>query len=337
MIAIIGALSPLNGGTTVSLSEYKEFLENDSRFVFFDTANLKIVNLSKYIELFLVITRSKVASFHVSDRAAVCMLPILYLIARLFRTKVCYRQFGGEFSETYKELGVFWRWIVDQTILKSDYIYFQSKYLVEFFSKICADKVIIRWLPTSRINRYSGFEDWEEKELIDIVFLGRVVKEKGIYELIESVRQVEGFFLNVYGPCNDLKILSKLRNSEYCKYHGELERVHVAEMMKKRGVFALPSYHPGEGYSGAVVEATFCGLPLILTKWNAFPEMFSENEVMFVSPKSVDCIVKKLITLKEEPNLLIDFSKKSFEASKRFDLRHTIQQFIDDHLLCAEY
>ena len=44
---------------------------------------------------------------------------------------------SDEFSETYKELGVFWRWIVDQTILKSDYIYFQSKYLVEFFSKIC--------------------------------------------------------------------------------------------------------------------------------------------------------------------------------------------------------
>ena len=337
MILIVGALSPPNGGATISLAEYEEFLKNDSRFVFFDAAQLKPIKMYKYVELIVMIARSSIASFHVSDQAAVYKLPFLYLIARLFNTKVIYRQFGGGFSNTYQALGCIRRWVVNKTILRSNYIYFQSKYLVNFFSTKCSNDVTIRWLPTSRINRFTNLECWEKKDPTNIIFLGSVTKEKGVYELIEAVQHVDDYFLNIYGPCDDKLLISRLKNSVRCEYHGEVTRAGVTETLKQRSIFALPSYHPGEGYSGAVIEATFSGLPLILSRWNAFPEMFSEEEVMFVSPKSVESIVKRLVALREHPNLLSVYSEKSFIASERFKLKNTIKQFIEDHLICAEY
>jgi glycosyltransferase involved in cell wall biosynthesis len=337
VILIIGALSPLTGGTSVSLFEYKAYLESDQRFVFFDSNSIKKHNRIKHIaSLMSYFANASVISFHVSDHAATRVLPILYILSRLCFKRVIYRQFGGEFIETYKSLSKLKRAIVKRTILKSDVLYFQTKKMVDYFTQHVSPKSKIRWLPTSRINIYQYRCKSIPVDNINILYIGRVVKEKGIRELVCAVNSVEGFKLKIYGELKDDNILQLINKSPCCCYYGRLSREKISQALMKGDLFALPSYHPGEGYSGALIEAMFAGLPIIVSKWNAFTEMFSNDEVIFVTPGSTSDIKEKLIQIKKDPHILLDYSKRSYTASSRFNLEIVINEFIEDHLECAE-
>jgi glycosyltransferase involved in cell wall biosynthesis len=116
--------------------------------------------------------------------------------------------------------------------------------------------------------RFRPVEAREASDVCRVLFASRLLKEKGIFELLEAQRKLlsDGvqFELQVAGepyPGNPSSLterdLQVLKSS--CKYYGHVD--NVENIFSQADVVALPSY--AEGTPRVLLEAGACGLPLV--------------------------------------------------------------------------
>jgi len=143
-----------------------------------------------------------------------------------------------------------------------------------------------------------------------LLFVGRVVRDKGIDELVEAfevlTRRFKNLKLLIVGDFEEhlnplkresIKILKSGRNIIQVGFQKDI-RGYLAVS----DVFILPSYR--EGLPNSLLEAGSFGLPLIASNINGCNEIVIDGENgLLVEPKSVDDIIKKITTLVENREL----------------------------------
>ena len=139
-----------------------------------------------------------------------------------------------------------------------------------------------------------------------VVFLGWVIPEKGVSELVKAWNTVgaeySDYNLLIIGQSNteyyeELKIKAKVPNIIFA---GELPHNKAMEAVAESEVFILPSYT--EGFPNAVVEAMALKKPVIASAVGAIPEMLEGDCGILIEPRSADDIIsalKKTLTDKE--------------------------------------
>jgi glycosyltransferase involved in cell wall biosynthesis len=102
------------------------------------------------------------------------------------------------------------------------------------------------------------------KKKCDVLFVGRLIREKNIDELIESLEGTE-FKLCIIGEGPEEERLFSLARglglSKQVEFLGSVEYEEVIARMKSARVFVLPSAR--EGFGIVLLEAMACGLPVI--------------------------------------------------------------------------
>lgn len=109
------------------------------------------------------------------------------------------------------------------------------------------------------------FTPMPEGEPIRFLFIGRVMKEKGVDELFEAAKRIKKEYNNVefdiVGPFEDDygEVVKELQVGGIINYYGYQE--DVRPFIAKCHCFVLPSYH--EGMANTLLEAAAMGRPLI--------------------------------------------------------------------------
>lgn len=109
-----------------------------------------------------------------------------------------------------------------------------------------------------------------------LVYVGQMLKTKGIYELIAACKDIEGIELHMYGECSDFvkdniyRIVDK--NNTWLFLHGKIEHNEVMEKFLESSLMLLPSY--SEGFPNVILEAMAAKCPIIATPVGAIPEIF---------------------------------------------------------------
>ena len=164
---------------------------------------------------------------------------------------------------------------------KSSCIFFQNRSNLEFFEK----KGIVRdnecLLPGSGVNIETHYlEDYPRDEFpFRFLFVGRVMKDKGIEELLGAVRILSerelNIVLDVVGACDEdyQDILKEYEADGLIKYHGKKDDVHP--FYANAHCVVLPSYH--EGMANVLLEAASTGRPVIATRIPGCMETFDEG------------------------------------------------------------
>jgi glycosyltransferase involved in cell wall biosynthesis len=102
------------------------------------------------------------------------------------------------------------------------------------------------------------------KEKCDVLFVGRLIREKNIDELIESMEGAD-FKCCIIGEGPERERLASLARGlgleKQVKFLGSVEYEEVIARMKAAKVFVLPSAR--EGFGIVLIEAMACGLPVI--------------------------------------------------------------------------
>ncbi|MEO6689118.1 MAG: glycosyltransferase [Dokdonella sp.] len=137
----------------------------------------------------------------------------------------------------------------------------------------------------------------EEAELV--VYVGRLVAEKGLRELLAAMRGILAA-----RPHAELAMVGTgPLHAEFMTEVGRLGlRVHlpgaqppdaVACWMSAANVFALPSY--SEGYPNVLVEALACGRPIVATPVGGIPEIVDAGSGILIAPRDVAALAAGLI------------------------------------------
>ena len=309
---LIGPLPPPTVGDTRHFSLLVEDMQQNGKF------NVKVRNTSrgnKYNKWFSNLTtglgilidvllhgwKLDLISFHASERGVFWFGPLLYLIARIYKKPIIIRLFGGRFSEYYlskKKLG---KWVLQKTVLKSDMILLQTKHQVQFFGPISSGRVehFSTYIRSVTPPRSSTEGDNKKRRCEHFVFLGHLWKTKGIETILEAAPYLPaGVTIDLFGPMDDYTV-EELNNRGYGRVHyrGVLTQEEVAVRLWNYDALMLPTFHPGEGYPGAIAEAFAHGLPVITTQWMSIPEIVDESCGLLIEPNNTPqfiCAIKQL-------------------------------------------
>lgn len=142
--------------------------------------------------------------------------------------------------------------------------------------------------------RLSIQDSQEDRNEGEVLFVGHVLKEKGVYELVQACAECTNVkTLIVVGPFFDdcikkeLQSISEKRDGgKWLHLMGEKKRKEVLEYYKKCSVFCLPSY--SEGFPYVILEAMAFGCPIVATKVGAIPEMLSDGCGVLVDVKNIE-------------------------------------------------
>lgn len=152
-----------------------------------------------------------------------------------------------------------------------------------------------------------------------ILFVGRLVPEKGIFHLLNAFVQLKpyhqdwrlifvgdgsakGTLLNVIKNLNTSDIECK----PACSHHD------VAEIMRKASIFVLPSYDTQvwkEQFGHVLIEAMACGIPILTTNAGAIPEVVGSTAII--------CKQNNIKDLKEQLHLLITQEETRAQLANR--------------------
>lgn len=123
------------------------------------------------------------------------------------------------------------------------------------------------------------FCKYPKDEGVRFLFIGRIMKEKGVDELFEVAEKIKKEYDNIYfdivGPMEDnyKNQVNKLVDKKVINYYGYQE--DVRPIIKKCHCFVLPSYH--EGMANTLLEAGAMGRPLITSKIHGCMETVEEG------------------------------------------------------------
>lgn len=175
------------------------------------------------------------------------------------------------------------------------------------------------------------------------VFVGRIVSDKGINELIKAFSELKTAENNELTSIKLLLVgglesdLDPLHPETLAEINHNKDIISAGFQQDVRPFFAIsdtlvfPSYR--EGFPNVVMQAGAMGLPSIVSDINGCNEIIVEGENgLIIPPKNVEKLKEKMLTLARDKNLYI----KLKENSRRM-IENRYEQFVVWKALLEEY
>lgn len=170
----------------------------------------------------------------------------------------------------------------------------------------------------SQINRL------RRKNFSQVLFVGHVTKNKGIFELIAACISLKDIIDEVVlvGPYEE-DIISEVFNKNIddklkIKFTGALEKEVVLDYMAQASLLVLPSY--SEGFPNVIIEAMAMGCPVIATNVGAVPDMLDiDSEYpcgVAIEPRNTTILAESICTMISDETKATEYSKNALKKVK---------------------
>ena len=188
-------------------------------------------------------------------------------------------------------------------------------------------------LPGAGVNlEHYAFAEYPTEEMpIRFLFMGRVMREKGVDELFEAMHRLhqEGILctLDVLGSYEEHyeETIHRFEAEGWLHYHGYQN--DVRPFIRNSHCFVLPSWH--EGMANTNLECAAMGRPLITSRIHGCMEAVIEGESGFLcEPQNTDSLYEAMVRFCEMP-------QNKREAMGRAGRRH-MEEVFDKGKVVAE-
>jgi len=171
-------------------------------------------------------------------------------------------------------------------------------------------KKVLSWgVPPDKVESFpDGVEDLpvgEERNIAAICFVGRLVPEKRVQDLIEAIGLVplEGLEVTIAGEGPMMKQLIKavgdIRNARI-RFLGTVPRDRVPNMVSSHAMLALPS--SSEGLPDAILIGMATATPVVATRLPGIAQVVKDGVTGLLVPvRSPSCLARAIQTLCERP------------------------------------
>lgn len=170
-----------------------------------------------------------------------------------------------------------------------------------------------------------------------VLFAGHVVRTKGVFELVEACKNIQGIRLKMIGKSLPgiseelLKLAKRDGDNSWLELCGERPYNEVLAEMMKCSIFVLPTYT--EGFPNVILESMACGCSIIATDVGAIPEMLDNKGLeecgVVIAPKDVDELEDAICKLLENPQQrTVLGAKAQRRVSQVFNMRSVWNELI---------
>ncbi|SOB90887.1 glycosyltransferase involved in cell wall bisynthesis [Ureibacillus xyleni] len=138
-------------------------------------------------------------------------------------------------------------------------------------------------------------------ERVNFLFVGNIIQEKGVQELIEAFLKLEEKYpqkavLYAIGSTKNISFSNQMKElaqqSNNIHFLEPMPQKRLANYFQASDVFVLPSYIEGLGL--VALEALACGTPVIASDVGGLHYMLQNGAGVLVPPKSVEALYNKM-------------------------------------------
>lgn len=223
-------------------------------------------------------------------------------------------------------------WLYKRGLKKAKRVFFQNSANLELFRQagIVSDNAVL--LPGSGVNleRFT-VEPYPNDAITNLLFVGRVIRDKGVYELAEVARALEEdetvrFIVLGSMDEGDGNPFEGLRNVTCLPYDKDVKPYYV-----RAHAIVLPSYH--EGMANVLLEGAAVARPIIATDVPGCREAVDDGVTGYLcEAKSASDLlraVKRFTTMNhgEREAMGLEARKK---MEREFDRKIVVQKYFDE-------
>ncbi len=187
-------------------------------------------------------------------------------------------------------------WLYKKGLKRANCVFFQNCNNKSFFEEEGIVSGATRLIPGSGVDlEEHAFEEYPwENEGIRFLFVGRIMRNKGINELLAAFEEIHiahpDISLDIVGGCDEHyeDVLKVAEGKGYIRYHGQQKSMH--SFYTNTHCTVLPSYH--EGMANVLLESSSTGRPVIASRVAGCEETFEEGVTGF------GCEARSIVSLR---------------------------------------
>ena len=266
--------------------------------------------------------------------------PNLYgsIICRILKIKTINNITG--LGETFIKEGFFLKLIIylyKFSFKSVDHVFFQNNYDYKIFEKLNIFKNSYSILPGSGVNINKYITDYyPNSSIINFLFIGRIVKEKGIEELLLAAEQIKNInnkvnfnFIGEKHSKLSISLNKKFDNAiknniiNYSGYQNNIEKYVI-----NANAIILPSYR--EGLSHSLLVAGSMSRPLLVSNVPGCIDLVQNNvNGLIFEPKDVNSLILAI----KRFTLFSNFQMKEMGLKSK----EIIHKNFDENIVINEY
>ncbi|MBB6450390.1 glycosyltransferase involved in cell wall biosynthesis [Geomicrobium halophilum] len=187
-----------------------------------------------------------------------------------------------------------------------------------------------------RINERNPFQTNRQQK--HLLFVGNLIKEKGIEELLSAVARMyydgQNVRLHLVGApkSNDYEqklheFVQTLGLEECVQFHGPKSQDDVARYMTYADLFILPSHI--EGFGLVALESMACGTPVVASRTGGLPFLLSGGAGTLAEPQNIDSLTSAIDEVLSNSEVQKCQINAGFGKAESFDARSIIQEVVN--------
>ena len=339
-ILMIGPGRKSQGGMATVINNYYDAgLDKKVNIKFISTMEegsklKKIFVLLKALLIYILTFNFDILHVHMSSRTSFYRKSIFINISKFFGKNVIIHMHGSEFKEFYdNECNESKQKYIRHIFSKVDKVIALSEEWADYLKKIC-DEEKIQVIYNSVTVPPKELSKNYQKNII--LFLGRLGKRKGIYDLIDIIpdliKEDKKIIFNILGDgeIDDVRNLCIKRGlSNNVKVFGWLIGEEKEKLMRESTIFTLPSYN--EGMPMSILEGMSYGLPIVSTNVGGISKQVINYENGFlISAGDKQMLKDSLIKLIKSESLKKRMGDKSFEiVNQKFNINNVMTELLE--------
>ena len=315
------------GGISSVIMEYKKAIRTFKYQPTTTSEDIRITALSFpflvlqfFFKLLIVKRHSKIIHIHGASQGSFYRKYIFFIIAKyIFRKKVIYHMHGGMFHVFYENASSLVKGCVRHFVNNTDCLIVLSDWWKDYFEKtfqpqrICIVPNIVSATQVQDIT-------YERSGRIKFLFLGKIGDKKGVYDLLEVLRdyrdELEGKYLLELGGNGETEklqaLISEYQLEDSVKFLGFITGTEKEKLLRTADVNILPSYH--EGLPITILEAMSYGLPIISTKVGGIPEIvLPHKNGLLIEAGDQKAIYEAIKFFTDQPDKIKEYGGRSYE------------------------
>lgn len=291
-ILVIGSSLLDKGGIVTVMKNIEESkLNKEYNFIHIDTyittSSIKKIFIygKGILKILKTLYKEKIdlAHIHMSYKGSFYRKSLIILMLKLLNKPIIVHMHGSCFKDFYKDMNKLNKRYCKYTFENIDTLIVLSESWKEFFGDFVDTNKIVVINNSVPIN--ISKKDLIKKKKIEFVFMGRLGERKGIYDLIEVIKDIKD--TNKYeNKCNFIlagdgdiekvnNLIKKYELDNYISNLGWIDGKIKENIFLEGDVFLLPSYN--EGQPMAILEAMSYFMPCISTYVGGIPEVIKND------------------------------------------------------------